>query len=395
MFEHIVLRRAERGSPISAGQIAEALLYYQRLHIFIDRMTLFQLIKQIGTGGVLALLHRPEVSAVYCEEMLGTSTTSVGVSQHHNFVAFTLSGSNDGIQLKSPAERLQYELERQDVSKGEVKRFIKQFLERVPVRKFSGNHFLEGGITAAAMRDVLDLDFAKRALRNVVAATEGGYSVGDNLKFEVVDTDLGFYVFTDIDLPSINRKRVQATPPVEALTIAHLLSNILDARADLALASFYGGDFVTSAATSSIIRARHVEFLRRSNINSESLQHFSDIVLPDTPSLAEVVDSGERSFSEFLKLLDRAGRFKDWLKAVNPDENLVRTYMRDISSEDWIQRLPAKSMRYVLTQALDATYPAAGFVAGFVDNFFVEKLLTGWRPNHFVSSKLSQFVQTA
>ncbi len=213
------------------------------------------------------------------------------------------------------------------------------------------------------------------------------------MKFEVINSDLGMFVFTNVDLESINRRRVQAVPSVEPLTIAHLLSNILDARADLALASFYGGDFVTSAVTSSIIQVRHAELLRRSKLNVDSRQQFTEVVLPDSPSLAEVIDSGERSFDDFLCLLDRAARFKDWLKAVNPDDDLIRTYMRDVSSEGWIQRLPAKSLRYVLTLALDATNPAIGLVSGFVDNFVVEKLFSGWRPNHFVSGKLSPFVQ--
>ena len=77
---------------------------------------------------------------------------------------------------------------------------------------------------------------------------------------------------------------------------------------------------------------------------------------------------------------------------LNPDENLVRTYVRDISSEGWIQRLPQKSMRYAFTLALDASNPVAGMVAGFVDNFVLEKLLSGWRPNHFISTKLQPFV---
>jgi hypothetical protein len=392
MFEHIVLRRAEGGLPISAGQIAEALLYYQKLHIFIDQETLNQLVKQIGTDRVLRLLGRNEVSAVFCEEILGTSTVPAGVSQYHNFVALTITGHKDR-QFKSPEDPLQEQLERQGILKKEAKRFSKLFLAQIPIRKLSGNHFLQGGINAAAKHDVLDIEYAKQAIRQAIATMESGYIVGDNLQFEVIDSDLGFYVFTDIDFDLINKRHTQAAPPMEQLTIAHLLTNILDARADLALASFYGGDFVTSAVTSSIIQVKHAEILRRSNLNLDSRQNFTEIVLPDTPSLAEVVDSGERSFDDFLVLLDRAGRFKDWLKAVNPDENLVRTYMRDIASEAWIQRLPVKSIRYILTLALDATNPIAGFVSGVVDNFVVEKLLSGWRPNHFVSGKLSPFVR--
>lgn len=393
MFDHIVLRRATGGLPISAGYIAEALLYYQKLHLFIDRGTLFHLIKQLGFSRILALLSRPEVSAVYCEEMLGTRTDSVGVSQYHNFMAFTLSGHKDVGEIKSPVDRLKYELERQGIPKKEAKQFSGAFLQRVPLRKFSGNYFLDGGIEAAAKRDLLDIEFAKQAIRQAISVTPGGYTVGDDLKLEVIESDLGFFIFTNIDLKGINKQRSLASPPIEPLTIAHLLTNLLDARADLALASFYGGDFVTSAVTSSIIQARHSEFLRRSNINDASRRQFVEVVLPDSPSLAEVIDSGERSFDEFLLLLDRAGRFKDWLKKVNPDEDLIRSYMRDISSEGWIQRLPAKSLRYMLTVALDATNPVAGLVAGFMDNFVVEKLFSGWRPNHFVSGRLGQFIQ--
>lgn len=393
MFEHIVLRRAQDGLPISAGQIAEALLYYQKVHLVIDRGTLFKLIQQIGTGRTITLLRRAEISAVYCEEMLGTHTQSVGVSHYHKYVAFTLAGAQEVGQLKKPHMRLEYEIERQGIQKTAAKHFSKAFLDLVPVRKFSGNYFLQGGIADAAKQDMLDAEFMGQAVRKVIATVPGGYEIGEGLKLELIDTDMGVVVFTNIDLDSINRRRAQALPVVEPLTIAHLLSNILDARADLALASFYGGDFVTSAVTSSIIQVRHAELLRRAKLNADSRQKFTEIVLPDSPSLAEVIDSGERSFDDFLNMLDRAARFKDWLKAVNPDEDLIRTYMRDISSEGWVQRLPAKSLRYVLTLALDATNPVAGLFSGFVDNFVVEKLLSGWRPNHFVSGKLSPFVQ--
>lgn len=393
MFEHIVLRRATGGQPISAGYIAEALLYYQKLHLFVDRGTLFHLIKQIGTGGILALLSRPDVSAVYCEEMLGTRTDSVGVSQHHNFVAFTLSGHKDVGELKSPAERLQYELERDGLPKKDAKQFSKAFLQRVPLRKFSGNHFVEGGIPAAAKLDLLDTEYAKQAIRQAVAAMPGGYVVGDEVNFEVIESNLGCFVFSNLDLDAINKRRSEASPPVEPITIAHLLSSLLDARADLALASFYGGDFVTSEVTSSIIQVRHTELLRRATLNTTSRREFIEVVLPDSPSLAEVIDSGERTLDEFMLLLDKAARFKDWLKKVNPDEDLVRSYMRDITSEGWIQRLPAKSLRYILTLGLDATNPVAGLAAGFMDNFVVEKLLSGWRPNHFVAGRLGPFLR--
>lgn len=392
MFDHVVLRRADGGQPISAGQIAEALLFYQKVHLVIDRGTLLGLVKQIGMPQLLTLLQRHDFSAVYCEEMLGTSTDNVGAFQIHSFVAFTLSGDKTAGELKTVDDRLRFDLERAEMPKAEARRFTKAFLDRVPVRKFSGNHFIAGGITEAAKLDVLDAEYTKEAVRRALQVMPGGYTAGSDLKFDVIDSKVGIHVFTNVDFEAINRRRAAGTPPEDPLTPAHLLSSILDARADLALASFYGGDFVTSASASAIIQVRYSELLRRSALNTASLQQFAEVVLPDTRTVAEVIDSGERTFPEFLVLLDKAARFKNWTKAVNPDENLVRTYVRDISSEGWIQRLPQKSMRYAFTLALDASNPVAGMVAGFVDNFVLEKLLSGWRPNHFISTKLQPFV---
>jgi hypothetical protein len=65
MFDHVVLRRAGGGQTLSAGQIAEALLYYQKVHLVIDRGTLLGLVRQIGMSQLLRLLQRQDFSAVY------------------------------------------------------------------------------------------------------------------------------------------------------------------------------------------------------------------------------------------------------------------------------------------------------------------------------------------
>jgi hypothetical protein len=394
MFEHIALRRADRGNPISAGQIAEALLYYRKVHFFMDRGTLLDLIKQLGLDRTLMLLRRPELTAVYCEESLGTHTESVGVTQFHRYVAFYLSGDQKVGELKTPSDRLLYDLRRQGASSKDARRFAREFLDRVPIRKLSGDHYLKGGIVAAAQADVSDRAYLAKAIRVAARTVPGGYDPGDNFAVEVIDTDKGTVVFAELDIAAINARRAKAPPPDnEPVTIAHMLSNVLDARADLALASFYGGDFVTAAVTSAIIQMRYAEVLRRSNLNTIAREHFVEVVLPDSPRLAEVIDAGEQSFDEFLKLLDKAERFKDWLGKVNPDEGLVRTYLRDVSSRGWIERLPAKSLRYLLTTGIEHTNPVAGIVAGLMDNFLVEKLFAGWRPNHFVNGNLGPFLQ--
>lgn len=396
MFDNVVLRRSEHDGPISAGQIAELLLYYQRVHLFIDSETLINLIQQIGTINILRLLERPEVSAVYCEELAATHTTHVGVTPRYDFGFIKFVGHQDDGVFESPRERLQYRLKRHNtIDKTEAIRFSKAFFDLVTVRKLSGNHFGENDIADVARSDLLDQEYAERAIRAAVTATQGGYDPGENLELKLTKTELGIFVFTKINFELINQKRSQSIPPIEPITLAHLLGKILDARTDLTLASFYGGDFITSETTSSIIQIKYAELLKRTKINSDSTRQFKEIVLPDTPTVAEVIDSGERSFDEFLNLLDKSSsrKFNNWVGSANPDEGLIRTYMKDCTSRGWIQRLSTKIVRYFLVTGTGCVNPIAGAASGFVNDFIIDKLFSGWRPNHFVENKLSPFVK--
>lgn len=371
-------------------------MYYQKVHLFLDRGTVFNLVSQIGPEPTMRLLRRPEISAVYCEEGLGTHSESFGVTQRHNFIAFSFAGNQEIGRLRKPADRLAHELQtKYEIPKRQASQFAKQFIDHVPIRSLVGNHYLPGGVIAAARNDLRDSDYVRAAIRAAVKALPGGYDAGEQLQFELIDTESGFFAISNLDLDRVNASRASLTPPVDPLTIPFLLSKLLDARADLSLASFYGGDFVTSESTSAIIRTRHSELLRRASIAGDDRERFQDLILPDMPKLAEVIDSGERSFEEFTRLLDRAERFKKWLHSVNPDEGLIRAYLKDVSADGWIQRIPAKIVRYLLATAAGALSPGAGVAAGFADSFIIDKLLGGWLPSHFVKERLKPFVGEA
>lgn len=381
--------------PVSAGQISEALLYYQRVHLIIDRGTLLALLRQIGARLLMTLLGRDSLTAVYCPENLGTHTESLGslgTMKVHTYAAYEVVG-HESKRLGTLQDRIEYDIRASGESKSDASRLAKKFLKLVPVRRLSGDHFLKGGIPAAARRDLQDASSVRESIRQALAAIIGGYEAETtHFRFEVVDSEIGMHVFENIDFESINRRRSQLATPLEPITNALLLAHVLDARADVALASFYGGDFITSAVTSRIVQVQHAELLRRTGLNADALRQFTEIVLPETPTLAEVIDAGERSIDDFFSLLDRASKFKQWLSGVNPDEGLVRTYLQEAASTDWIERLPSKCVRFMLSTALGATHPPAAALAGLLDSFVLDKVLAGWRPNHFVTSKLASFV---
>lgn len=220
MFENTILRSSKDNSPISAGQIAEALLYYQKVHIFIDRGTLFNLIQQLGIDRFLVLLERPEISAVYCEEILCVSSDSEGRSPFYGLFTALFAGTQSHGKLRNLQDRLELELKQKGYRESEAMRFSRIFTKKVPKRKLSGNYFLKGGIVSAAKSDLLDDVFIKKAMHSIIASITGDNTFGDNLKFEVTDSINGqLFVDTNINLGLINQRRLRLQPSAEPLTM--------------------------------------------------------------------------------------------------------------------------------------------------------------------------------
>jgi hypothetical protein len=394
MFEHIVLRRSDEGQPITAGKICESLLFYQKAHLVLDFQSVLGLVKQIGPQATLRLLRRPDVSGVFVEEALSVRTIVQSGTPSYQFACILSTADAARSQpYKGPEERLAANLERSGIEPKVARSFPAPFLRTVALRRFHGNHFVAGGIPRAAHTAFADDEFVPRALREIVRNLPGGYDPGDDLRAEVIQTELGNFLFDNVDLEAINSRRASTRPPLEPFTTGDMLVGILDAVADLTMAAHYGGDFVTSAVNSNIIRLRHELLLTRAQINRGQKQEFLEIALKDMPTIAEVIDSGERSVDDFLGLLHRANRFKSWVLSANSDEGLTREYLRSLTAEDWLQTSKAKTLRYIFTTAIDqGTGFAASFAAGLVDNFILDKLLGGWKPNHFIDSRLRPFL---
>jgi hypothetical protein len=280
-------------------------------------------------------------------------------------------------------------LERTDRSGAEAKRFSDRFLNTIPLKKYSSDYFTPGGVLRAALASLDDSDYVTEAIRRMLTYHVGFESFAENLRAEVIRLDEGKFVLnTNIDFDAGNARR---DPSLGQVTEGTLVIALLEATADVNIASLYGGDFYTSTMNSDLVRIRFKELLRRAGISAQQLQQFKDIVLPDYPAIREVINSGERSFQDFEKLLDRSEKFRSAVHQMSPDSTLVEEYFTQVLREGWISSLPAKGIRYVLCLLLGIKNPIAGAVASAADTFLLDKL-KGWRPNHFVDGKLRPFL---
>ena len=153
---------------------------------------------------------------------------------------------------------------------------------------------------------------------------------------------------------------------------------------------------------SSIMKLKYLSMFRRREKSIEEIDLFQDLHL-EGRNLSEVLNRDERTFDEFFQLLDKAGRFKAWLRGVNPDEKLMREYFEAVTRQTWIDKLPTRGVRWIITTglaaAVEAFYPTGSAMAAaqglsLADATVLDKILKGWKPDQFVKGPMSDFIGT-
>ncbi|MGZ8217696.1 hypothetical protein [Methylomagnum sp.] len=393
MFEKIVLRRSENGAGLTAGELAEALLFYQNVHLVLDYGSLSGLVSQIGMPTLVSLLTRPNVSAVYCKNLLAVHTEKQLNTEIHRFVAFSIAGDQEVGTLHGKKKILEYILtKKHGYDKKQARRLVDRFWLKVPIKDLTKDHFIQGGIIQAARMDLHDTNFIHNSVKVSLHDLVGPENTPQSFIFKAHTNGSDFQIETNIDFSRINQVIARRQPFPGNITPAHLIGNVLNARADTILASYYGGEFYTSNITSKIIRTKYSELIRRAGIDRKELDEFHQIVIGDAPTLREVINRKERTFDEFLVILDKSQRFREWARGVNPDEKLVSAYWNEIASEGWIKKLPTKGLRYLAGAIIGTMDPITGHTVSIADSFLLEKIFGGWRPNHFIDDMYKPFL---
>lgn len=160
-------------------------------------------------------------------------------------------------------------------------------------------------------------------------------------------------------------------------------------------------ELVTTSVLSEIIRLKHYDWLQRGDASRKEIDLLTDIICDKLPSIREAIMSGNRSIADYIKLLDRAEKFKKWIQVTNPDQGLINAYIREATSGSWADKLSTKAIRIAVLQAIGlgmeaimptgmATTASAAISAG--DTFLLDRIAKGWRPTHFINGPYKKFV---
>lgn len=386
MFESILFRQQNRFdslNPIDLNAFFEALLFYQSVLLVADKSIMQQLFRQCGHEFVTALVENGFLKIQYLNNIPAIYTTNTGSQlEIHN-----------AVHINSPVldfDNVIRDLFRDATGKsGLGGRLATRFEKSVKVIEHDQNLIDE------VTFDYSDTSYVESSVKEILKYYTPEYPGISTLNFKVVKIKEGLHIDTNIDFGSLNKIYNSKIPKEHSsMSQAYLLSHIFNVRSDIYFSAFFETEIATNTLNSNIMKLKYIDTLERRNISSMTIKGFQDFVLNDTVNIYGLIQNGGKTPAEFLKLLESANKFKGWLKDKDVEADLIKEYYKSSVSEDWINKMPGKPIRWSIFSGLGIVADLSG-AAGLgtilgvgisaTDTFLFDKLFKGWKPNHFVT----------
>jgi hypothetical protein len=366
--------------------LAESLIFYGQVKIVGNTAVLKELTRRVPPFALLSLLRQGRLKIHCLEDYVGvSSTTTNDNSVLHSLLRFS---SPDHTIEKVAAKTFQAVAGQSAAGILGANEF-ESLLNPIDHAGFDQESVL------CALTDKKATSEAAKALIRSVAPN---YTDIDQARFEIEHTEQGLVVITDIDFTRVNDEYHQIIPPEHSsINEAYIIERIQSVYEATYFAGSLESEIAVSARGTGIYSETLNAVVNRSEMNLNQIEQFLHVTLGDGRAIREAVNSGEVQFSSILQLLEEADRFRSWLAKQPVTTELLQAFYQETIKDSWVEKLPAKPIRFSIFTALGLVADAAvtgglgtltGVGIGAVDSFLVDRLVKGWKPHQFVQGSL-------
>jgi hypothetical protein len=392
MFDSITI--SPTGNPphakIDVGFLAECLLFYRKVRVVCAAEQFKSLVRGAGAEELLDLCDLGILSIEFLDNLAAVFTVQTNVGECHDF------GLIESSVTKFPQVARKVAQEETGSSGRGFNRLYKR-LNRAVARSQYTKEIIKG-----SQDDLTNRDFLEQAVKRVLAVTVPEYQIPSDFYFRPRKVPgIGVQYDTNIDFTRANELFHRTVSPTDAsLNPAFLLVNVSTAQPDIIIASHNSSEIAVDELKSAIVASRFAFLLDKASESKNNLELFREVAI-GSRSVREVVNGGDKTIRDVIDLLQKAEKFKKWIADRQDDDNLRDEYCREVSAIDWVDKLPPKSLRFIVMASLSALAgialtPAAGIAAGIglnaADYYLIDRLLKGWKPNQFVEGPLKKFL---
>ncbi len=382
MLDHITVRECA-----SLGQLAEILLFYNRVTIYVSEGLLRALSRDVGPARLVSFLedHKDRVEFRYID----WSVMVVGTSGDDHNLHFVV-GDESTLAVDEPYLDYLRRIGNLDTSSG----FI---------RSPELAHRLLGLIGTDGLHNDLFQSFFSPELVNVklpgFVESCVGLSYAD---LEELPSGLTFELEQDLGGFTIRYGARQQIDQRRRFQIDDIIVTYIRTSLELSIWGERSSELLLNELESDAVRFAIGGVLQRRMGSVKAIESFQQAVFAHSRAISQAIESGERTFRDFIGLYERSYRFRAWLNGLPFDGDILRGYIQAVTADHWAEKLPSKTARWMLFTgaglAIDVLGAGgvgtlSGLMLSAFDAFVLDKLLHGWRPNQFVQDHAARFLQ--
>jgi hypothetical protein len=390
MLENICIIHNEKENIADIGLIAESLLFYDTVHLVASMDTIPLLLQHCEVSHIKDLVQSDRLKIYYRENHLGAFSMKMPDGREVNDVPL----------ISSPNHSLEYYLYRSfflaSKRKGYSRRMTRKLIDLFDVIKY------DSGISDVIRGDLDQESYVKESIVQSIKFFNPDCQITpDDFDYRKTPTKQGFFFETDLNFDEINHSLKIGGKQNKILSNSSFILNIQEVRGDMQLASKLDSDLLTSELRSNIIKLKFSSIFEQTESNQSDIHQFCDVVLDEGNAIREAVNSKEKKFVDFLKLLAKADKFREWKTELSDNTSILKEYYKQTTEKTWIERLPGKGFRWSVFTGLGIAAnlisgglgTAIGLALNAGDTFLVDRTMKGWKPNAFIDKDLKRYLK--
>ncbi|MCW7494672.1 hypothetical protein ND861_18610 [Leptospira sp. 2 VSF19] len=389
MFERISITETEEeylDRPLDIGLILESMLFYRKTIVICSTKKAFlQILTELGIDNLIKLIESETLELMFNETY---SAIETNLDTNNKLIHNVKIQQFNNITKESELEKACILFTNRT---GKGKRIAKLLIEQtksfkhsIPFKEIAKEVFLDKKYIEKAYKGILN-----RYVPNSEELNLGTFSLEKN--------EYGFSINSTLDFEKINTIISKIGKEKIILGSGNILADILGIESDIYCSSENLSEIISTNSKNNLLSLRLSylsEKLLRSNFQKEN---FLKKINPSLKTIKEEYDSGNIDISKLTNAILHSNKFKKWLNTQENDQDILDSYHSEIIKEDYLSKLPDKVYRWIFFGItgliLEKFLPGkVGMVTGvglsIADNFFVDKLMSGWRPNQFVKDYL-------
>lgn len=388
MFRKICIKSKELANQkIDIAFLVDTMLFYGNVVVLVHKKELITLLNFFGEDFLKELIKSGRLDLRVRENILGS-------------MAFP--GDKYNVNLFSKKDEsysaIIYEAHRELVkNSSKNSKFADELSKITQAFRYTQD------ITEQIKADFQNVELLTKTLPIYIHERVPNFEMPNNLQVEIIkDSSFGpfdaYSLKSNIDIEKFNQasKELNGERHYDFDYSGFLLA-LSESKGDIFISSHFESELVTTKLYSDFINQQFQDIIQRRLKSQENIELFEEYALSECHTIGDAFVSRIVSSKDLLKLFEKADKFRDWLLKVPDDKNLIGEYHKAVTKETFADKLPTKATRFLIFEGIGVTLDVMGtggvgtaIATGLsaFDSFYLDKLISGWKPNQFIDNNL-------